>query len=48
MCVYKIAVKCNTEWAEGYDIATKICNQTGDGKMEKLERLNNFMRKNSL
>jgi hypothetical protein len=46
MCLYKIAVNCNTEWAKGYDIAIKICNQTRDGKMKKPERLNNFMYKN--
>ena len=46
MCFYKIAAKRNTEWAKGYDIAIKICNQTREGKTEKLERLNNFMYKN--
>jgi hypothetical protein len=46
VCVYKIAVNCNAEWMKVYDIAIKICNQTRDGKTEKLERLNNFMYKN--
>jgi hypothetical protein len=43
MCIYKIAVKYNTERTNGCDVASKICNQTRDGKTEKSERLNNFM-----